>query len=62
MNDFNENMNDLETAIKKNDRIAAFGYETGTGKDIYDIIKAAEKKMYADKQNYYTETGKERRR
>ena len=31
-------------------------------KDIYDIIKAAEQMMYADKERYYKETGKDRRR
>ncbi len=29
---------------------------------IYDVIKSAEKIMYADKENYYIETGKDRRK
>ncbi len=60
--DFQEKMTDLGTVIRKNDRIAAFGYDTGEGKDIYGVIKSAEKVMYADKERYYRETGKDRRR
>ena len=59
---FSETMKNLEDIFRANDRIAAFGYETGAGKDIYSVIKSAEKKMYADKHKYYMETGKDRRR
>ena len=59
--DFEEQMKNLEDVLRKNDRIAAFGYDTGEGKNIYGIIKAAEKNMYSDKHNYYMETGKDRR-
>ena len=59
--DFEEKMKNLEDVLRKNDRIAAFGYDTGEGKNIYGIIKAAEKNMYSDKHNYYMETGKDRR-
>ncbi len=55
-------MKNLEAVLRENGRIAAFGYDTGAGKDIYDIIKSAEMNMYADKENYYKETGKDRRR
>ena len=52
----------LGEVLRENDRIASFGYDIGKEKDIYDIIKAAEQMMYADKERYYKETGKDRRR
>ena len=52
----------LGEVLMENDRIASFGYDIGKEKDIYDIIKAAEQMMYADKERYYKETGKDRRR
>ena len=61
-NDFIGKMNILKDVLLKNDRIASFGYETGEGKNVYGVIKAAEKNMYADKHNYYMQTGKDRRR
>ena len=59
---FTETMKKLGVILKENDRIASLGYDIGEGKDIYDIIKAAEKMMYSDKERYYKETGKDRRR
>ena len=44
------------------DRIAAFGFDIGAGSEVYSTIKNAEQMMYADKERYYTETGKDRRR
>ncbi len=61
-NAFLDKMKELESVLRKNGRIAAFGYDTGKGKDIYAVIKSAEKNMYEDKQDYYLETGKDRRR
>ena len=61
-NDFAEKMNNLKEVLLRNDRIASFGYETGEGKNILGVIKAAEKNMYVDKHNYYMQTGKDRRR
>ena len=58
---FAERMKDLEAVFRRNDRIASFGYDTGEGKEIYGLIKSAEQMMYADKENYYKETGKDRR-
>ena len=52
----------LGAVLRENDRIASFGYDIGKEKDICDIIKAAEQMMYADKERYYKETGKDRRR
>ncbi len=51
-----------ESVLAKNDRIAAFGYDIGAGRNIYETIKNAEQMMYADKERYYKETGKDRRR
>ena len=59
---FTEKMEGLGAVLMENDRVASFGYDTGAGKDIYGVIKAAEKNMYADKHKYYMETGKDRRR
>jgi len=61
-NKFTEMMTNLEEIFQANNRVAAFGYETGSGKDVYSVIKSAEKKMYSDKHKYYMETGKDRRR
>ena len=59
---FADRMKNLEAIMRENDRIAAIGYDAGDGKNIYGLIKSAEKIMYTDKQNYYKETGKDRRR
>ncbi len=52
---------DLNRYMSDNDRIASIGYETGEGKNVLDLVKAAEKKMYSEKEKYYMETGKDRR-
>ncbi len=59
---FEEKMNALRETLKLNDRIASFGYETGVGSNFLEVVKAAEKKMYSDKESYYRETGRDRRR
>ena len=51
-------MKRLESVLAKNDRIAAFGYDIGAGRNVYETIKNAEQMMYADKERYYKETGK----
>lgn len=59
---FAHTMKHLEGILAKNDRIAAFGYDIGAGSEVYSTIKNAEQMMYADKERYYKETGKDRRR
>ena len=59
---FTKMMKKLGDILKENNRVASFGYDIGEGKDIYDIIRAAEQMMYSDKERYYKETGKDRRR
>lgn len=59
---FEKKMERLRKTFAENDRIASFGYVTGEGKQIMEVIKAAENMMYDDKERYYKETGKERRR
>ena len=60
--DFDEKMKILEAVLKEDEWIASFGYAAGAGKDIYDVIRSAEQMMYTDKERYYKETGKDRRR
>jgi diguanylate cyclase (GGDEF)-like protein len=59
---FAHTMKQLESVLAKNGRIAAFGYDIGAGRNVYETIKNAEQMMYADKERYYKETGKDRRR
>ena len=59
---FTKIMKRLGDILSQNDRVASLGYDIGEEKDIYDIIKAAEQMMYADKERYYKETGRDRRR
>ena len=47
--------------LRKKDRIASYGYESGAGNHVLNIVKIAEQKMYRDKDVYYLETGKQRR-
>ncbi|MBP5745093.1 MAG: GGDEF domain-containing protein, partial [Lachnospiraceae bacterium] len=61
-NEFTMIMKRLGDILSQNDRVASLGYDIGEEKDIYDIIKAAEQMMYADKERYYKETGRDRRR
>ncbi|MCR5829875.1 MAG: GGDEF domain-containing protein [Lachnospiraceae bacterium] len=58
---FADRMKLLLEKIKANDRIASIGYEIGIGEKIEGVVKAAEEKMYIEKEKYYKETGKERR-
>ncbi|MBP3753637.1 MAG: GGDEF domain-containing protein [Lachnospiraceae bacterium] len=55
-------MNNFGEVLFKEGRIASYGYEIGDGKDILELVRSAEKKMYADKEKYYKETGKDRRK
>lgn len=52
---------DLNRYMSYNDRIASVGCETGEGKNVLDVVKAAEQKMYSEKEKYYMEMGKDRR-
>lgn len=60
--DFEDCMANLRNVIFANDRIAAMGYAIGKGKDIKRLVNLAEHGMYEDKERYYKETGKDRRR
>ena len=55
-------MNYFGEVLFKEGRIASYGYEIGDGKDILELVRSAEKKMYADKEKYDKETGKDRRK
>ncbi len=59
---FEGKMNKLRETLMANDRVASFGYATGLGRNFLEVVKAAEKKMYSDKESYYKETGRDRRR
>lgn len=59
---FDERMKDFGELILREGRIVSYGYEKGDGKDFLELVKTAEKKMYSDKEKYYKETGKDRRK
>ena len=59
---FSKEIQEFEDIMKEEGKIAAFGYETGSGDQFLNIVQAAEKMMYADKEKYYRESGKDRRR
>lgn len=59
---FSVRMNDFGELLLREGRIASYGYEIGNGNDFLKLVGAAEKKMYADKEKYYKETGKDRRK
>ena len=59
---FEENMKNFADIIYSSGRILSFGYIISQGEKLESVINAAEQKMYADKQRYYEETGKERRK
>lgn len=59
---FENNMSSLRAIFDENDRIAALGYDFGIGSEYLKILKSAEQMMYADKEDYYKQTGKDRRR
>ncbi|MBE6015646.1 MAG: diguanylate cyclase [Lachnospiraceae bacterium] len=61
-NDFFTQAQSFGDLLKKNDCIASYGYATGTGDMILNVISAAEHEMYSDKERYYSETGRDRRR
>lgn len=57
----NEKIKEFENDIKLNNDIASIGYSIGTGMNIVNVIKDAEKKMYIQKEIYYEMNGKKRR-
>jgi len=57
---FNKQVRDLSDKINAHNRIASIGYVCG-GEDAFDMVGQAEQAMYADKERYYRETGKDRR-
>ena len=59
---FIKRMDAFKKSIKKEDRILAFGYAQGDGAQFLGLVKEAEKMMYKDKESYYRETGKDRRK
>ena len=59
---FEYSMTRLKSEVLYNDRIAAVGHDIGKGKDFRELVKSAEKMMYQDKERYYRETGKDRRK
>ncbi len=58
---FEKSMSTLRDIFNDNDRVAAMGYDFGIGSNYLEIQKSAEKMMYADKEDYYKQTGKDRR-
>lgn len=59
---FEEKMKKFADKILSSGRILSFGYKISQGEKLQSVINAAEQKMYVDKQRYYEETGKERRK
>ncbi len=59
---FDQEMEALRTVIMDNDWFTSIGYEYGEGGNVKHIIKVAEDRMYDDKEHYYLQTGKDRRR
>ncbi len=59
---FKEQYGNLKKSLFAKGRIASCGYAVGKGEDIVGLIKDAEKIMYKDKERYYKETGRNRRR
>lgn len=59
--EFEARMATFADTLRDNDNVAAFGYDMGDRRDTLDVIKSAERGMYADKSLYYQETGKDRR-
>ena len=55
-------MDGFRQLLRQNERIAAVGYAHGQKKQIGELIKASEQMMYEDKEDYYRETGRNRRR
>ncbi|AOZ96020.1 GGDEF domain-containing protein [Butyrivibrio hungatei] len=61
-NAFADRMVALASILRDNDRIASYGFAVGKGEQILEIVNKAEHMMYNDKERYYKETGKDRRR
>ncbi|SHN53756.1 diguanylate cyclase (GGDEF) domain-containing protein [Butyrivibrio hungatei DSM 14810] len=61
-NAFADRMVALASILRDNDRIASYGFSVGKGEKILEIVNKAEHMMYNDKERYYKETGKDRRR
>ncbi len=59
---FSNEINELQKKLYDEGRIAALGHSFGKGCDILKLLNDAEKRMYDDKEKYYKETGKDRRR
>ena len=58
---FPAQMQAFADTLKKNDRIASFGFGIGKGNQAFKVVKEAEQMMYRHKDEYYLETGKQRR-
>ncbi len=52
----------LNCAIRENDRLASVGYAYGNHEKAMKLVRYAEQEMYEDKSRYYAETGMDRRR
>ena len=59
---FDELKEELNSEIKKNDRIASVGYAYSNDHSAMELFTMAEQEMYDNKRQYYAETGIERRR
>ncbi|MCR5625285.1 MAG: GGDEF domain-containing protein [Lachnospiraceae bacterium] len=55
-------MTDFREVVNKNERIASFGYIYTENNGMLDIMHIAEERMYEDKNKYYEETNKKRRK
>lgn len=60
--DFPERMRVFADLIRENDRIASFGWAIGEGRDAPQLVRDAERQMHLDKDEYYRDTGRQRRR
>lgn len=54
-------VNDLKRLFSESGRIASAGYNIGEGSRVIEVIKRAEQMMYLDKEEYYKDTGRQRR-
>ena len=59
--DFPERMRAFADRLRKNDRIASFGWAVGEGQDAQQLVRDAEQQMHLDKDEYYRVTGRQRR-
>ena len=53
---------DLNRIVREKDRMASVGYAYGNDRTAMELVQRAETEMYADKNLYYKETGRDRRR